>query len=340
MLSTRQGGIDDERLRRQLSLGTLLGVASVLAFVGLSLADAGPIEPVGTTSWNPSTASINTGESVSFRNTSGHRTESPGRRRARPAARRRSSTAAEPAATWKGSCDFDQAGSFPFRCTLHPAMTGTITVSGPEKPAVVTSAATGANDSQATVNGTADPNEQPTNTSSNGAPRDYGGNTPESRSAAARTRCRDGGPDRALGKTTYHFRLFAKNKSGKSEGVDKTFTTSGTPTATTTGSAGLASTKANLQGTVNPFGHATTYFFNGARPTYGQTTSVQALERLEPRFRLGPSPGSRRKPNTTSGSSRKTASKNRKGWTKPSRPPRNRPNRRPKKKTRRSPTRR
>ena len=68
----------------------------------------------------------------------------------------------------------------------------------------------------------------------------------------------------------------AKNEAGTTEGLDRTFTTlspPGLPSAVTGLASGLGETQATLNGTINPNGQATSFFFEwGASSVYGQST--------------------------------------------------------------------
>ncbi len=70
--------------------------------------------------------------------------------------------------------------------------------------------------------------------------------------------------------TTYHFRLVAQNSAGTTEGVDQTFTASpaSVPIVATSSASRVGAKTATLNGTVNPVGGATTWWFE-----YGTTTS-------------------------------------------------------------------
>lgn len=262
--------------RRRLTGGALLGALAMLALVGVSPAAAVTIK-AAYPNWNPNTATISSGESVSFENTEmlshgiGWQAGAP----ATPSCTGVPGPAQ--AGTWSGSCTFTVAGSYQFFCTLHSFMTGTITVTGPQAPTVATTAATVTGDTEATVNGTVDPNEQSTDYffkygTTTGYGQETGPVSAGSGSSAVPASVELTG---LAPKTTYHFRLFATNDTGTSQGQDKTFTTSGSPTATTSGTSGLGDTEATLLGTVNPFGHATTYFFKwGETASYGDTTGV------------------------------------------------------------------
>ena len=78
--------------------------------------------------------------------------------------------------------------------------------------------------------------------------------------------------------TTYHVRLVASNVGGTQNGNDITFTTPNEPVATAvTGAAtNISTTSATLNGTVNPNGSSTTYYFKyGTNSNYGTQTSSQ-----------------------------------------------------------------
>jgi phosphodiesterase/alkaline phosphatase D-like protein len=82
--------------------------------------------------------------------------------------------------------------------------------------------------------------------------------------------------------STYHYRVIATNASGTTVGADRTFRTPATPPApppapsATTGSADVSGTSATLNGSVNPNGVATSYYFElGTTANYGQQTPPQ-----------------------------------------------------------------
>jgi subtilisin family serine protease/sugar lactone lactonase YvrE/phosphodiesterase/alkaline phosphatase D-like protein len=68
--------------------------------------------------------------------------------------------------------------------------------------------------------------------------------------------------------TTYHFRVTATSAAGTVHGEDKTVTTLKVPKATTEAATAIKSNQATLNGSINPEGSATTYYFE-----YGTTTS-------------------------------------------------------------------
>lgn len=74
--------------------------------------------------------------------------------------------------------------------------------------------------------------------------------------------------------TTYHYRLVAVNPGGTALGGDKTFTTTTPPAVFTGGASRVRRTSAVLNGTVNPHGQQTTYFFQyGTSTAYGLQTA-------------------------------------------------------------------
>ncbi len=74
---------------------------------------------------------------------------------------------------------------------------------------------------------------------------------------------------------TYHYRVVAESEAGTSEGEDRTFTVSFAPKATTESAAEIKATSATLNGTVNPGGGSTDYYFEFGEDTkYGFKTDV------------------------------------------------------------------
>jgi hypothetical protein len=80
--------------------------------------------------------------------------------------------------------------------------------------------------------------------------------------------------------TTYHFRIVANNTAGTSWGYDRTFKTEAPPqekpSVTTSSADNITVNAARLNGTVNPNGSSTTYYFQyGLTAAYGSTTGSQ-----------------------------------------------------------------
>lgn len=68
--------------------------------------------------------------------------------------------------------------------------------------------------------------------------------------------------------TTYHYRVVANNAAGTSRGGDAVFTTLVPPDVTTGAASSISASGATLNGTVDPNGRSTTYYFD-----YGNSTS-------------------------------------------------------------------
>jgi plastocyanin len=264
-------------MRRRASLAVALAVPSVLFFAGLSYA-ASTIEAVGSASWSNNTQTIDAGESITFKNSTGlpHGVKWDATVPATPSCGAGVPTGnSSNSANWEGSCSFSQAGEYPFMCSVHANMTGKITVNsaGPGAPIVSTSATgtpSASDDTKASLAGSVNPNGLTTEywfeygtsaptygTLTTKVPGLTGGNQSVSANLTGLTAA-----------TTYHFRLVAKNSSGETQGTDHTFTTFGPPLATTSTATSITAVKATLRGSVNPSGHATTYHFK-----WGETTS-------------------------------------------------------------------
>jgi|GEM_PF-1918963 len=270
------------RLRAQITLASLLAAALLAGGAGSGSAAEPTVETTGTSlatyAWSPSSVEIAGGASVAFKNPSAtphglvweSGPETPGC----------TGTPTVGQGNWSGSCSFVQGGSYAFYCPVHPGqMRGTIVVNGPRAPAVTTAAASAIGESEATLNGSVNPFGQATSYYFEyGQTASYGTKTTETSagegSAAVAESATVGG---LLAGTVYHFRLVAKNATGTTLGSDRTFSTTGPPSATTAAAAAIGDGGATLKGTVNPHGLATTYFFNfGISSAYGQQTGEVA----------------------------------------------------------------
>src|SRR5262249_50858684 len=156
-------------------------------------------------------------------------------------------------ASWEGECTFNQGGSFPFRCTIHPGMTGTITVNGgPEKPSVTTEPATSVSETEETLNGKVNPHGQAaTYWFRYGTTEAYGQENPIPHESLGFTDSTPHSKSVTLTgltpETTYHFTMAANNATGTTEATpDRTFTTAGPVTATTEPATGVGTTEAKL----------------------------------------------------------------------------------------------
>ena len=73
--------------------------------------------------------------------------------------------------------------------------------------------------------------------------------------------------------TTYHYRVVATNGSGTARGSDGIFTTSSAPVAVTGSATSITVTSATLNGTVDPNGRTTAWYFEyGTSTSYGSKT--------------------------------------------------------------------
>jgi hypothetical protein len=145
-------------------------------------------------------------------------------------------------------------------------------------PAVVTSAATGVSTTGATLNGTVNPNGQATTYQFEyGKDTKYGSKTTPVSVGSGTAPASVSSPISGLqAGQTYHFRLDATSDAGTTFGADMSFTATGSgPAATTKAATNLTPTGAKLNGTVNPNGLATTYYFDyGTSTSYGSRTAV------------------------------------------------------------------
>ena len=154
------------------------------------------------------------------------------------------------------------------------------TLSNPP-PAVVTGSASGTVYNGTTLNGTVNPNGlAATFYFQYGLTTAYGATT-TTQSAGNGVSAADfsAGIAGLSGLTTYHYRLVAASTSGLTFGSDQTFTTPlNPPPAVVTGAAtGTVFNGTTLNGTVNPNGLATTFYFQyGLTAAYGLTSGTQS----------------------------------------------------------------
>ena len=219
-------------MSRRLISSVILGVIALGLTAAAGVAAEPTIEATGnslaTYAWTPSTAEVDSGGSVAFKNPTANFHGLAWE--AGPPTPSCTGTSSTGAGNWSGSCTFAQGGSYAFYCPVHPSvMKGTVTVSGPAAPVVSTGSATAIGETEATLNGTVNPSEQETSYFFEyGTTASYGQKTPEASagsgaSPAAKSATVTGlTPD-----TTYHFRLVADNATGTSHGLDRTFRTTG-----------------------------------------------------------------------------------------------------------------
>ena len=187
------------------------------------------------------------------------------------------------AKNWSGACTFSQAGEYTYYCSYHGAsMHGVIHVNanGALPPTATTGTATQVSEAGATLHGTVNPKGQPTSYYFNyGLTSGYGHKTEElSAGTDSLAHAESAAISGLAAGTIYHFQIVATYGSGPSTvlGADETFTTSsppGAPTAGTGEASAIGETGATLNGSVNPSGQTTSYYFNyGATNSYGHTT--------------------------------------------------------------------
>jgi Glycosyl hydrolases family 16 len=148
----------------------------------------------------------------------------------------------------------------------------------PGPPTVSTGAASALAPTQATLNGTVNPNGADTHYYFQyGTTTSYGSATGEvdagSGWGAVAASATIGGLEPG---SVYHYRLVAQNSIGTSYGNDSTLTTPSPPEASTSAALGVQETRATLNGTVNPKGYdgysATYRFEYGTTSSYGSST--------------------------------------------------------------------
>ena len=148
-------------------------------------------------------------------------------------------------------------------------------------PTATTSMATAVNSSAATLNGSVNPEGVPTTYYFQyGTTAGYGSKTASQSAGSASSAQTVAANISGLGaSTTYHYRLVAVSAGGTVVGGDLTLSTAKLPApAVATGLAtGVSAATAVLNGTVNPEGLATSYYFQyGTTSGYGRTTATHS----------------------------------------------------------------
>jgi plastocyanin len=220
-------------MSRRLAIGAVLALMALGLTAPEGIAAEPTIEVTGnslaTYAWTPPTAEVESGGSVAFKNA----TANPHGlvwETGDPETPNCTGTPSLGQGNWSGSCTFAQGGIYKFYCPVHPTiMKGTVTVSGPAAPVVSTGTATGVSETEATLNGTVNPSEQEsTYFFEFGTTAAYGLKTTEtSAGSGASTLAKSATVSELTPATTYHFRLVAKNATGTSHGLDRTFHTAG-----------------------------------------------------------------------------------------------------------------
>lgn len=193
---------------------------------------------------------------------------------------------------WEGTCSFTTPGTYHFESSTlfkESSLYGTndytkyeVVVAGPPTPTATTEQASGVTETEATLNGSVNPEGQATEYFFKyGETTGYGSETSHKSAGSGTTNVTVTTSPPITGLMPgrpYHFELVVTYESGKSTklGGDRTFTTlspPGPPTAMTEEATGVEETKATLNGTVNPDGKPTKSFFQwGTTESYGQTT--------------------------------------------------------------------
>jgi plastocyanin len=267
-------------LARGLGLGALL---SALLVAGTGNAMAATKIVAIDLEWSPPSVTIAAGESVEFENPDPVQAQGIEWKEGAPSPPVCTGVPGKPAQTgvWSGSCTFTDSGTYQFASTApdRDFMIGVVTVTGPGPPTPSSGEGEATGDTSATLAGSVNPNGFDTEYFFRYGPTaSYGQTTPKSDAGGGTSAVAVAATLLGLeAATTYHFQLVAENSAGTKSGSDRTFTTTGPPTVSTGNTTGVEATKATLLGTVNPFGHETTYYFEwGLDTSYGQRSEVKS----------------------------------------------------------------
>jgi hypothetical protein len=143
-------------------------------------------------------------------------------------------------------------------------------------PKAETKAATGVTETGATLNGTVNPEGSETKYYFEyGTTESYGTKTAEASAGSGTTSLEESKAITGLvAGTTYDFRLVAKNNEGTFDGANAEFKTLKKPTVETKAATGVTAFEATLDGSVNPNGSETKYYFEyGTTESYGTKTA-------------------------------------------------------------------
>jgi len=147
------------------------------------------------------------------------------------------------------------------------------------KPTAITGPVTATNSTSATVSGTVNPNGTATTWYFEyGTSTSYGKQSTQTSAGSGTSDVPVSATLSSLApNTTYHYRLVATSTAGTSKGTDGIFTTSSAVEAVTSAATNVTLTSATLNGSANPFGHATTWYFEyGTSTSYGTKTALQS----------------------------------------------------------------
>ena len=149
----------------------------------------------------------------------------------------------------------------------------------PQPPVVSTREATAITSSAAQLNGTVNPGGSATTYHFEyGTTTGYGTSTSTQNAGSGTSPLSVNASISGLSSsTTYHYRVVATDSAGTSQGNDTMFTTAASavapPTVTTGAADSVSATRFHVNGTVNPHGHATTFYFEyGTSTAYGSSS--------------------------------------------------------------------
>ena len=153
-------------------------------------------------------------------------------------------------------------------------------------PTVTTKAVSSVKDSTATLNASVNPNGVATTVYFDyGTSTSYGTKSAAKSIGSGRNAANVSVPVTGLAPgVAYHVRVVASNSVGTNAGGDVTFTTTGAAVVRTSSATGVSFNAATLTGSVDPNGHAASWYFQ-----YGPTTSYG----LQTPTRSAPSGGAR-----------------------------------------------
>jgi hypothetical protein len=146
-------------------------------------------------------------------------------------------------------------------------------------PTATTGPATAVGSTTATVTGTVTPGGQATTwLVQYGTSTSYGSTTASANAGSGSAAVSITSPLANLKPgATYHYRVVAKNATGTSNGGDAVFTTLVPPNVVTGAATGIGTTSVTLNGTVDPNGRDTTFYFEyGTSTGYGTKTAVKS----------------------------------------------------------------
>lgn len=158
------------------------------------------------------------------------------------------------------------------------ALVAASTAAAATAPSAATGPVTSVGGTTATVSGSVNPNGSSTSWFVEyGTSTSYGSRTSSANVGAGTSSVPISGSLNGLKSgTTYHYRVVATSSAGTAHGADGILTTSPAPQAVTGGASGVSSTAATLNGSVNPGGRATTWYFEyGTSTGYGSKTGAR-----------------------------------------------------------------